>query len=226
MTATHCAKAVLVTLLLCTAAHAQTGPLEPRIVVAGQGYPEFDSDLAIDLLGATAELSVDVDGKVTAVKIIETSGNERFDRIVQNYYSKFRLIPGLTDAGQPVAAKSEVHFRVAIDENPQAERLQGPDDFLAAEIKRIRRMTCNDFNWEYEKMQEIAHGNELDREYLFQASFALAQAAQKLTGSEIEKLRRKSNAVVKDTAKQCRANPQAAFFHDAYVPAVLARAGR
>src|SRR5262245_38954836 len=105
--------ALLILLLIAgaPATRAQTGPLEPRLVVAGQGYPKFDPDLAIDFLGATAQLSVDADGRVTDVKITETSGNEKFDRIVRDYYAKFRLIPGVSDAGQPMAATSEVRFR-------------------------------------------------------------------------------------------------------------------
>jgi len=207
------------------AAYAQTGPLEPRLVIAGQDYPKFDPELAIDFLAATAELTVDVDGKVTAVSIAESSGNERFDKIVRNYYSKFRLIPAVSEAGLPMAATTEVRFRVAIDD-PQTGRLRGPDDFLQAEVKRIRRMQCDDFLWEYERMQEIAHGHELDQEYLFQTSLAMVEASQKLNTVETERITKKSGAVLKDTAKHCRANPDARYFADAYQPAVMKRAGR
>jgi TonB family protein len=204
---------------------AQAGPLEPRLVVAGQGYPKFDPELAIDFLAATAELNVDSDGRVTAVQISESSGNDRFDAIVREYYSKMRLIPALSEAGLPMAATSEVRFRVAVDD-PQAARLRGPDDFVQAEVKRIRRMDCEDFMWEYERMQEIAHGHDLDQEYLFQTSFAMVEATQKLNPKEVERVIKKSNAVVKDAAKRCRANPNARFFADAYQPAAMKRAGR
>ena len=208
-------------------ANAQTGPLEPRLVVAGQSYPVFDPDLGIDFLGATAELTVDVNGNVTNVKIIETSGNERFDTIVKNYYSKFRLIPALSETGEPKAATTEVRFRVAIDDTEGgAGRLRGPDAFLQAEVKRIRRMECHDFLWEYDRMQEIAHGFDLDQEYLFQTSFAMVEAHSKLNAAEIERVTKKNAAVLKDTAKSCRANPSAKYFADAYQPAVLKRAGR
>jgi TonB family protein len=204
---------------------AQAGPLEPRLVVAGQGYPKFDPELAIDFLAATAELNVDSDGRVTAVQISESSGNDRFDAIVREYYSKMRLIPALSEAGLPMAATSEVRFRVAVDD-PQAARLRGPDDFVQAEVKRIRRIDCEDFMWEYERMQEIAHGHDLDQEYLFQTSFAMVEATQKLNPKEVERVIKKSNAVVKDAAKRCRANPNARFFADAYQPAAMKRAGR
>jgi TonB family protein len=220
--------ALFVLLLIASlpqAAMAQAGPLEPRLVIAGQPYPKFEPDLAIDFLAATAELTVDADGRVTAVRIAESSGNERFDAIVRNYYSKFRLIPAISEAGVPMAATSEVRFRVAVDD-PSSERLRGPEDFVAAEVKRIRRMKCDDFMWEYERMQEIAHGHELDQEYLFQTSFALVEARQKLSAVEVERARKKSKAVLKDTAKHCRANPEAAYFADAYQPAVMKRAGR
>ncbi len=210
---------------LAPIATAQTGPLEPRLVIAGQPYPQFEPELAIDFLAATAELTVDAEGRVTAVRIAESSGNERFDQIVQKYYSKFRLIPALSQDGQPMAAATEVRFRVAVDD-PQSERLRGPEDFVQAEVRRIRRMKCEDFIWEYDRMQEIAHGHELDQEYLFQTSFALVEATQKLNAAEIERIGRKSNAVVKDTAKRCRANPEAGYFADAYQPAVMKRAGR
>jgi len=204
---------------------AQAGPLEPRLVVAGQGYPKFDPELAIDFLAATAELSVDSDGRVTGVQISESSGNDRFDAIVRDYYSKMRLIPALSEAGLPMAATSEVRFRVAIDD-PNAARLRGPDDYVQAEVKRIRRMKCEDFMWEYERMQEIAHGHDLDQEYLFQTSFAMVEATQKLNAKEVERVTKKSNAVVKDAAKRCRADPNADFFANAYQPAALKRAGR
>lgn len=213
------------TVALPQAVMAQAGPLEPRLVVAGQGYPKFDPELAIDFLAATAELNVDSDGRVTGVQISESSGNERFDAIVRDYYSKMRLIPALSEAGLPMAATSEVRFRVAIDD-PQAARLRGPDDFVQAEVKRIRRMKCEDFMWEYERMQEIAHGHDLDQEYLFQTSFAMVEATQKLSAKEVERVTKKSNAVVKDAAKRCRANPDAPFFANAYQPAALKRAGR
>lgn len=218
---------LVLTAAMAPLANGQTGPLEPRLVIAGQSYPEFDPDLGIDFLGATAELSVDADGKVTGVKIIETSGNDRFDAIVKNYYSKFRLIPALNDAGEPMAATTEVRFRVAIaDTEGGSGRLRGPDAFLQAEVKRIRRMQCDDFLWEYERMQEIAHGFDLDQEYLFQTSLAMVEAHSKLNANEIERVLKKNSAVLKDTAKSCRANPGARYFADAYQPAVLKRAGR
>jgi TonB family protein len=222
---TNLALLVLLTTALPQAVMAQAGPLEPRLVVAGQGYPKFDPELAIDFLAATAELTVDSDGRVTGVQISESSGNDRFDAIVRDYYSKMRLIPALSEAGLPVASTSEVRFRVAIDD-PQAARLRGPDDFVQAEVKRIRRMKCEDFMWEYDRMQEIAHGHDLDQEYLFQTSFAMVEATQKLNPQQVERVVKKSNAVVKDAAKRCRANPDARFFADAYQPAAMKRAGR
>ena len=211
--------------IIAPAVHAQTGPLEPRLVIAGQPYPKFDPDLGIDFLAATAELKVDADGKVTAVRIAQSSGNERFDTIVRNYYSKFRLIPAVSDTGQPMPAVSEVRFRVAIDD-PKSGRLRGPEDFVQAEVKRIRRMNCDDFIWEYDRMQEIARGFALDQEYLFQTSFAMVEALQKLNATEAERVTKKSSAVIKETAKHCRANPDSRYFADAYQPAVMKRAGR
>ena len=208
-------------------AHGQAGPLEPRLVNAGQPQPQFAPELAIDFLGATAELTVDVQGHVTGVRIIETSGNEQFDKIVHDYYSKVRLIPAISDNGEPMAGTTEVRFRVAIDDTEGGTgRLRGPDNFLQAEVKRIRRMQCDDFIWEYERMQEIAHGFDLDQEYLFQTSFAMVEAHSKLNAAEIERVMKKNTAVLKDTAKSCRANPGAKYFADAYQPAVLKRAGR
>jgi len=226
---THAKNNVLLVLVLAAivapAVQAQTGPLEARLVVAGQPYPKFDPDLGIDFLAATAELTVDAEGKVTAVRIAQSSGNDRFDAIVKNYYSKFRLIPAVSDTGQPIPAVSEVRFRVAIDD-PQSGRLRGPEDFVQAEVKRIRRMNCDDFIWEYDRMQEIAHGFALDQEYLFQTSLAMVEAMQKLSTAETERVTKKSSAVIKDTAKRCRANPDAHYFADAYQPAVMKRAGR
>jgi len=228
MTPSICARTALLVLMLTAVAPtagAQTGPLEPRLVIAGQPYPKFEPDMAIEFLAATAELTVDADGRVTAVRIAESSGNEGFDKIVRNYYSKFRLIPALSEAGQPMPAATEVRFRVAIDD-PQPGRLRSPEDFVQAEVKRIRRMQCDDFIWEYDRMQEIAHGSALDEEYLFQTSFAMVEATQKLSAAEIERITRKSGAVLKETAKQCRENPEARYFADAYQPAVMKRAGR
>ena len=228
MTPTRAASVLFVlalTAAIAPCAIAQTGPLEARLVTAGQPYPEFEPSMAIETLGTTAELSVDEDGRVTAVRIAEPSGNDRFDAIVREYYSKFRLIPAVSEAGVPFASKSEVHFRVAIDD-PVAGRVRTPENFVQAEVKRIRRMNCDDFIWEYDRMQEIAHGAALDTEYLFQTSFAMVEATQKLTPEEVEKATRKAHAVLKDTAKQCRKNPDARYFADAYQPAVLKRAGR
>jgi len=229
MTPAHCVTSAFVALVLSAVvaplASAQTGPLEPRLVIAGQPYPKFEPDMAIEFLAATAELTVDADGRVTAVRIAESSGNEGFDKIVRNYYSKFRLIPALSEAGQPMPAATEVRFRVAIDD-PQSARVRSPEDFVQAEVKRIRRMQCDDFIWEYDRMQEIAHGSALDEEYLFQTSFAMVEATQKLSAAEIERITRKSGAVLKETAKQCRENPEARYFADAYQPAVMKRAGR
>jgi TonB family protein len=215
----------VLTLALAPAAHAQTGPLEARLVTAGKPFPEFEPSMAIETLGASAKLSVDEEGRVTAVTISEPSGDDRFDAIVRDYYAKFRLIPALSEAGVPMASTTEVHFRVAIDD-PETGRVRTPENYVQAEVKRIRRMHCDDFVWEYDRMQEIAHGAALDTEYLFQTSFAMVEATQKLTPAEVEKVTRKSNAVLKETAKHCRKNPDAQYFADAYQPAVLKRAGR
>ena len=229
MTPTNCARTAFLVFVLTAAlapsAYAQTGPLEPRLVIAGQPQPQFEPELAIDFLAATAELTVDADGKVTAVRIAQSSGNDRFDEIVQKYYSKVRLIPALSEAGQPMAAATEVHFRVAIDD-PQSGRLRGPEDYVQAEVRRIQRMQCDDFIWEYERMQEIAHGAALDEEYLFQTSFAMVEATQKLSAAETERVAKKSGKVLKETAQHCRKNPESRYFSDAYQPAVMKRAGR
>jgi hypothetical protein len=54
----------------------------------------------------------------------------------------------------------------------------------------------------------------------------MVEASQKLNVAETERVTKKSGAVLKDTAKHCRTNPEARYFADAYQPAVMKRAGR
>ncbi len=151
----------------------------------------------------------------------------RFDKIVRNYYSKFRLIPALSEAGLPMAAATEVRFRVAIDD-PQTERLRGPEDFVAgrseAHPSHASATTSSGNTTGCRKSRMATRTRSgIPVPDLVRDGRGRAETESLRKPSES---RRRPNAVLKETAKHCRANPEASYFADAYQPAVMKRAGR
>ena len=141
-------------------ARAQTGPLEPRMVLASMPTPVPKPALNVTLR-VPLNMEISADGRVTNVEILESSGDAKFDEKVKKYYSRFRFVPALDDNGTPTPSVFRFAYKYTVDgkddpphtptrapENPNSALVGRPAIGQAKvfdEVDRISRMRCNPY---------------------------------------------------------------------------------
>jgi TonB family protein len=224
-----------------TAACAQTGPLKPRMVMAAMPTPipkpTTDVSMRVPL-----NLEVAADGRVSKVTLLGSSGNAQFDEKVRKYYSRFRFIPALDDNGTPQPGVFEFAYKYSINEkdDPPLPPMRAPADPNSAtvstsgvstpkvfdEVDRIKRMRCKDFLWEYDLMKDIAGAKPVYNEQMLRTSLAMFIVHKSVKSGELNTINMAFSESVRDTANQCRKQPDARYFLDALVPALESRRKR
>jgi TonB family protein len=97
-----------------TAARAQTGPLEPRMVLVAMPTPVPKPALNVTQR-VPLSMEISADGRVTSVEVLESSGDAKFDEKVKKYYSRFRFVPALTDDGTPTPGIFRFAYKYNVD---------------------------------------------------------------------------------------------------------------
>lgn len=233
------------TILLTTAASAQTGPMLPRFVMS-KPAPVFEV-LPQDLgRRAQIELQLDETGRVMEVRLLKSSGSAAFDEATQRYYRSWRLIPAVDEHGKPMAATMRMMHTArgnrgpnddgaatlgstaAADDGSRASPDTGgfdrKDPRLRDEHGRVARMRCKDFLWEYDLLRDIAGGaTPLNLERMTQTAFVMAFDASGLPDTEGQKLGRQFKRIFRDAARNCRNQPDAMFLEQVLVPVMKAK---
>jgi hypothetical protein len=225
------------TLGLCIEpAQAQTGPLEPRMVLVAMPYPlpmSKTSDAKLVL-----ELSIDSHGKVTKVDEVTPSTDADFNERVRKYYSKVRFVPALADDGTPIDSKFRFVFKSTLDEKPENAHLPPmpghPPDSTGTlsgvantkvfdEVERINRMRCKDFAWEYDLLKDIAGAKPVYDERMLKTVRAMYMVQEKVSGEQLGTLASQFPRAVRDATDECRKRSDDKFFQAVFVPAMKAR---
>lgn len=217
----------LLGLLFAGAAFAQTGPSPVRVVVSAAGSKTLNATEKLASHAVLAKLSVDAQGRVTEVQLVEQSGSTRFDAEASKYFSGLRFIPRIDANGTPVAGT----FSLGLKYNPPSpEKPKSgapPEEQVYDEAARIARMKCKDFLWEYGLMREIAGSNLRPlNEEMFRTAMAKYLSTRKVGDKQVASLSAAFSNVVRDTAKECRTRESAAYFSEVLAPALDARLAR
>jgi len=236
---TRLAIAALLASMIAQASFAQTGPAMAHMVIVAMPNPgplQKTTEDQPDRI--TVRVSVGPDGRATAVKLDPSSGDPKFDQRISRIYQKMRVIPRLTEAGEPVA--DQVSFMLTLyrrglfmsgmngswsAESAADNQVNSPgisQEHLPDEVARIVRMRCKDFLWEYDLMREIAGKRPLYDERMFKALLAMTLVYVHATGDQVNRVVRNFPEGVRVGAEQCRASPERAFFKDSFAPAIQA----
>jgi TonB family protein len=234
---------------LVPSAWSQSGPMRPRMVFA---KPPPIVDFAGGEIGraASVELAVSVEGRVTDVRILQSSGSPAFDEKVQEYFRKWRLLPGIDEGGIPIASTLRTRYvakgigspesagettagpatpRQAANAAPAQEAVAAPaaDDRVYDEASRIVRMRCKDFVWEYDFMRAIA-GNvaPLTNEQMIKMSMAMFMVQENLSNEELKRLNRNYARTLRKVHDTCRGRPEDKYYAQVLAPELKSQLGR
>jgi TonB family protein len=238
----HANRGISLAVVLCGSgvasdALAQTGPLEPRMVLVALPYPLPVSK--IDGARVVLELSVDERGKVTEVDEVAPSDDADFNERVRKYYSKVRFVPALTDDGTPVASTFKFIFKSTNGDKPNAgtpaprlpdqpANTTGTASGVANtkvfdEVERINRMHCKDFAWEYDLLKDIAGARPVYDERMLKTVRVMYMVQQKITAEQLSALNSQFSRAIRDTLDECRRSPDETYFQSVFVPAMKTR---
>jgi len=218
-------------LALSPGARAQRGPSPAYPIDTASPRPplmEFDrKDRTVDI-----EVRVGADGRTISTRLLTRSGNGVYDERARGFWKRQPFVPALDAAGRPVEStvrtratysvklppegagftnrRNGWRFRTEVIDAPAAEQ----SERLAA---RLGRMSCGDLLWEYDFMHALAPKAKLQHEEIFHVAFAMLIAAKNLGTEARDALIAQWDTLVGQTIDSCRAQPAAAYWHDAFV---------
>lgn len=198
--------AILGALAFMATAHAQLGPSSPRALT--RHMPSKAPASAT--FNAEAELRIASDGDVDSVEIVASSGDEAFDKQWRKQMSDWQFVPAVDAAGQPVESLVLVTYKssggLAIQVGDSAARNAITDS------ERIARMTCRDYSWEYYIVANALPRRLALLDPLLKTPLVMLAADSPLSESQSASLRERYDELISDAIKQCRDNPEAAFW--------------
>lgn len=227
--------ALLAVFCFAQGAGAQTGPASAHMVLAA--IPSAIPTPTADGTRSTqVELAIDATGRVTDVTIQSSSGDPKYDDRVSKYYRRLRFIPAIDTNGSPVASTmtTRMNSMRATTPGPSAppppspSGSQVPDpqaaaDHTADQVRRIGRMRCKDFLWEYDLMKDIAGSRSLDNEELFRELQAMYIVQENVPGDALPQLRRQFDGAVRTSVEECRKRGEAQFYQEVFAPVLKAK---
>lgn len=214
-------------LLFSFEALAQQGPSRAYPIDTGSPRPpimEFETkDRTTD-----TEVRVGADGHVISTTLLARSGNGVYDERVRGFWRDSPFVPALDADGHPVEStvRMRAHYVVKVPKtgaglvNPRngwrfrTESLDGNPEDLA---RRIGRMSCRDFLWEYDFMHSLAPKAKLQHEEIFHVAFAMFITARHLGAEARDSLIEQWDTLTGQALDSCRAQPAAAYWQDAFV---------
>ena len=183
------------------------------------------------------DVRVGADGHVIATRLATRSGNGVYDERVRGFWKAQPFVPALDADGRPVESTVRMRalylvkvpregaglvyaangwrFRTALVRQPSAATPADTDS--GAMVSRIGRMSCRDMLWEYDFMRGLAPKAKLQHEELFHVAFAMLVAAKRLETDSRDALIDQWDTLVEQTLDSCRAQPDAPYWHDAFV---------
>jgi TonB family protein len=199
-------------LVFAASAQAQLGPSSPRAVV--RHMPTKAPAMAT--FNAEAELRIATDGDVDSVTIVTGSGDEAFDKQWKKSMSDWQFVPAVDAAGQPAESQVRVTYKssggLSIQAGDNATRN------AVIESERIARMTCRDYSWEYFFVTNALPRRLALLDPLLKTPLVMLAAESPLTEAQSQSLRERYDQLISDAIKQCRDDPEAAFWTAVFKP--------
>ncbi|MBC8026147.1 MAG: energy transducer TonB [Steroidobacteraceae bacterium] len=209
--------ATLAFVLVPGLAFAQAGPADPQIIVAA---PTAKVNIGNRKLAGqvVATVRVDDEGKARDVLVTEITADPVFEAPIVKVLQSTRFRPAIDEAGKPIEASIEVkvELRPSTGTEPKPSAAKPDPQLTEKEKARIRRMTCADFNWEWEIIRDAAD-DAAATEFMPRIATTMYAASRTEAGEYVDaKVWKAAPRAFRDSADRCEDTPQAAFWQDTF----------
>ena len=195
----------------------QAGPADPQIIVAA---PTAKVNVGNRKLAGhvLATVRVDDQGKARDVQVTEVTADPTFEPSVVKVLQSARFRPAIDASGRPVEASMDVKVELrpstGFEPKPSAAK---PDPQLTEKEKaRIRKMTCADFNWEWEIIRDAAD-DAAATEFMPRIATTMYAAVRTEAGEYVDaKVWKAAPKAFRESAERCEDTPQANFWQDTF----------
>ena len=214
------ARAVTLAFVLVPAlVFAQAGPADPQIIVAA---PTAKVNVGTRKLAGqvVATVRVDAEGKARDVAVTEITADPSFEAPIVKVLQSARFRPAIDDAGNPIEANIDVkvELRPSTGAEPKPSAAKPDPQLTEKEKARIRKMTCADFNWEWEIIRDAAD-DAAATEFMPRIATTLYAASRTEAGEYVDaKVWKAAPKAFREAADRCEDTPQAAFWQDTFKP--------
>jgi TonB family protein len=139
-------------------AAAQVGPVQP-VLVLPTGSPEIPHNRPnfTDDYSVPVDVYVNAQGKVTNVVVTQSTGNLEADAAAASFMRDRSFLPAVNEQGEAREALVRMSVNMFKRGTKKVVRVTTKPPPLALEMERVQRMTCADFLWEVERMQDDAN---------------------------------------------------------------------
>ena len=196
---------------------AQAGPSDPQVIAAA---PTAKINVGARKLEGhvLATVRVTDDGRVSEAVITENTTESTFEPMLKKVLQSARFRPAIDGAGKPVEASVEikVELRPSTGASPKPVAAKPDPQRTEKERERIRRMTCADFTWEWDVIEDAAE-DAAATEFMPRIAIAMYAAVRTEAGEYVDaKVWKASPKALRETADRCEDNPQALFWQDTF----------
>jgi hypothetical protein len=196
---------------------AQAGPADPQIIVAASTAKVNVGNRK--LAGqVVATVRVDDEGKARDVLVTEITADPTFEPQLVKVLQSTRFRPAIDDTGKPIEASIEVkvELRPSTGTEPKPSVAKPDPQLTDKEKARIRKMTCADFNWEWEIISDAAD-DAAATEFMPRIATTMYAAARTEAGEYVDaKVWKAAPKAFRESADRCKDAPQAAFWQDTF----------
>ena len=196
---------------------AQAGPAEPQIIV---GAPTAKVNVGNRKLAGqvVATVRVDAEGKSREVVVNEITADPTFEPAIVKVLQSARFRPAIDADGKPVEASMDVkvELRPSTGTEPKPSAAKPDPQLTEKEKARIRRMTCADFNWEWEIIRDAAD-DAAATEFMPRIATTMYAALRTEAGEYVDaKVWKAAPKAFREAADRCEDTPQAVFWQDTF----------
>lgn len=198
-------------------AFAQAGPADPQIIVAA---PTAKVNVGTRKLAGqvVATVRVDNEGKARDVVVTEITTDPVFESPIVKVLQSARFRPAIDETGKPIEASIEVkvELRPSTGTEPKPSAAKPDPQLTEKEKARIRRMTCADFNWEWEIIRDAAD-DAAATEFMPRIATTMYAASRTEAGEYVDaKVWKAAPKAFREAADRCEDTPQAAFWQETF----------
>ena len=198
---------------------AQAGPSDPQ-VIARASTAKINVGTRKLAGHVVATVRVADDGKVSEALVTENTADPAFEPQIVKVLQSARFRPAIDASGKPVEASIEmkVELRPSTGAEPKPVAAKPDPQLTDKEKARIRRMTCADFNWEWEIIRDAAD-DAAATEFMPRIAITLYAALRTEAGEYVDaKVWKASAKALREAADRCKDSPQALFWQDTFKP--------